>query len=366
MSEEKKLTLHEHHLANGAKFTSFAGWSMPVSYGSSLNEHLTVRQSVGLFDVSHMGEIEVQGEQAEEFLNFALTNDLRKCEIGKAQYTLLCTENGGTLDDLIIYRREQNKFLLCVNASNIERDFKILSDRAAEYNCEVVDLSSHFGQLALQGPMSEKTLSEIIPSDITKLKKMRFIEGSWMGSHAIIARTGYTGEDGFEIYCSVKELKQWAVAFENTQTSWIGLAARDSLRLESGFPLYGHELSLDISPVQAGLSWAVGWSKENFCGGIALSMERKNQPKNHLIYYLADGQRIPRGGCQILDPNDDPAGIVLSGGFSPLHKKPMGTALIKNTSWEIRKNPGWHALIRENKIPIDLGLSALQRITNKK
>lgn len=363
MSEIKKLTLHDHHEAQGAKFTSFAGWNMPVSYGSSLNEHLAVRKSVGLFDVSHMGEIEVAGKQAEEFLNFALTNDLRGCDVGQAQYSILCMENGGAVDDLIVYRREADKFLLCVNAANTEIDYEVLSERKAGFNCEVQNLSSNFGQLACQGPSAESILSTIIDENLSSLAKMHFREGNWLGFPSILSRTGYTGEDGFEIYCSINDLSKWVNAFESAPqctVPWIGLAARDSLRLEAGFPLYGHELSLDISPVQAGLSWAIGWEKTRFVGCDALSQEKTNQPMHRVVHYLVDDRRIPREGCQITDPKSDVAGVVLSGGFSPLLSQPMGSALIKSSHWSSRADNGWHALLRENKIPIKIGLPALR------
>lgn len=361
MSELKKLTLHEHHLSQGAKFTPFAGWNMPVSYGSSLSEHLLVRNSVGLFDVSHMGEIEVAGAEAEDFLNFALTNDLKKCGIGQAQYSILCNEDGGTLDDLIVYRREQNKFLLCVNASNTSEDFKVLSNRASGFDCELKNLSSFWGQLALQGPQAEATLSKTINENLSQLSKMHFIEGSWMGFHSIIARTGYTGEDGFEIYCPVNEVSNWANALARLSVQWVGLAARDSLRLEAGFPLYGHELCPDISPVQAGLSWAIGWHKLRFCGRSALLNEKENQPINRIFYYLANDRRIPREGCQILGPDDEVVGKILSGGFSPLHQKPMGTGLIQNKGIQSSDDQGWHALLRNTKIPLVLGKPPLKR-----
>lgn len=363
MSEEKKLTLHDHHSVNGAKFTSFAGWKMPVSYGSSLNEHLSVRESAGLFDVSHMGEIEVVGPEAEDFLNYALTNDLRKCSVGQAQYSILCNEDGGTIDDLIVYRRGVSKYFLCVNASNVGADFEILSERVASFNCELTDLSTSFAQLALQGPSSETILSGIISDDLSQLLKMHFIEGEWMGGPSILSRTGYTGEDGFEIYCSINEISSWVDAFEKTNVPWIGLAARDSLRLEAGFPLYGHELSEKISPVQAGLSWAIGWGKDRFCGKKALVKEKEGQLHDQLIYYLASDQRIPREGCPILDPSNNQSGVVLSGGFSPLHKKPMGTALIRNSKDNRYRDSGWNALLRGKKIPIDIGLPALRRTT---
>jgi len=361
MSDLKKLILHDSHLAKGAKLTSFAGWNMPVSYGSSLTEHLAVRKSVGLFDVSHMGEIEVSGPQADEFLNFALTNDIKKCEVGQAQYTVLCDNDGGTLDDLILYRRADQEFLLCVNASNVGNDFQVLSDRSMQFKCKVSNVSNSFGQLALQGPDAEKILESVINQKISSLAKMHFLEADWMGEPTIIARTGYTGEDGFEIYTSLSGLKKWFDAFDQLKVPLIGLAARDSLRLEAGFPLYGHELSPSITPLQAGLSWAVGWKKKTFCGQEALLKEKQNKPSDRLAFFLAKDRRIPREGCPILSPSNQEVGAVLSGGFSPLHEKPMGSALIQSESWEYREDSGWHALLRNQKVPIEFGLPPLRR-----
>lgn len=363
MSELKKLLLHEYHQRRGAKFAPFAGWNMPLSYGSALNEHLVVRESAGLFDVSHMGEIEVTGDQAEEFLNYALTNDVRRCKIGQAQYSILCLENGCTLDDLIIYRMAEDKFFLCVNAANVEIDYETLTKRSVGFRCSVQNTSLNYGQLALQGPDSEAILSKIIDKDLSTLSKMHFIIIDWMGFTSILARTGYTGEDGFEIYCKCSDLPKWLNNFESYTNSipWIGLAARDSLRLEAGFPLYGHELSETITPFQAGLSWAIGWDKSKFIGCDALAKEKENQPASRIAHYLAKDRRIPREGCPIIAPDNEVVGRVLSGGYSPLHKKPMGSAMIKNSYWSKQNDLGWHALVRENKIPINLGSPALRR-----
>ena len=279
MPEDKNLTLHNHHLAKGAKFTSFAGWNMPVSYGSALNEHMAVRESVGLFDVSHMGEIEVNGPDSEAFLNYALTNDLRKCKVGQSQYSILCNEDGGTLDDLIIYRREEERFFLCVNASNVESDYKVLVDRSSPYDCNVTDLSPQYGQLALQGPSSASIFSKLIGEDMSQLKKMHFLEGNWMGSASIIARTGYTGEDGFEIYCLVDELEKWVVAFDQIQVPWIGLAARDSLRLEAGFPSTGKNYQLRLHQSRLDCPGQLVGIKKIFVGQILCERKKTASPR---------------------------------------------------------------------------------------
>ena len=366
MTDLKNLFLFERHLENGAKFIPFAGWNMPVSYGSALEEHLGVRNKVRLFDVSHMGEIKVSGPDATEFLNYALTNDLNKCSIGQAQYSLLCRDDGGTLDDLLVYRRDENEYLLCVNASNESKDFDSLLEISQRFSCLVENLSEEYGQLALQGPLAESILSDLFGTDFSELPKFKFIEGDWMGGEAIISRTGYTGADGFEIYCPTPELNKWFDAFDDLQVRWAGLAARDSLRLEAGYPLYGHELSPTISPVQAKLTWAVGWAKTDFSGCLALKSEKESSPKGMVLHYVVEDRRIPRQGCQILDPFGNEAGIVLSGGFSPLLSKPIGSALVDTNKIDKIEKVGWKVLLRENQLPIEFGPPALKRSSAKK
>ena len=207
MQTLKKLTLHNYHQSNSAKFAPFSGWEMPISYSSSLEEHKFVRQKAGLFDVSHMGELLISGADAEKFLNFVLTNDICKIVDGQAQYSLLCAEEGGTIDDLIIYKKSQQSFFLCVNASNIEKDFQHLSSISSGFNCEIIDLSGAYGQLALQGPKALPIMIELLGEAIGEIKRMHFKENDWLnGRKSIIARSGYTGEDGFEIYCDQNDL----------------------------------------------------------------------------------------------------------------------------------------------------------------
>jgi len=367
MSVLKKLPLHDYHKSISAKFAPFAGWDMPLSYGSSLEEHRFVRKYAGIFDVSHMGEILVEGVQALNFLNFALTNDLSKIRTGQAQYTLLCSEDGGTIDDLIVYKIAETKYLLCVNASNTITDFAHLIALRGNYDCEIHNQSDEFGQLAIQGPCSADILCQLCERKVAEIPRMHCVEGVWLGTDkSLIARTGYTGEDGFEIYCSKDQLSEWVAAlsnsFESGKLCWIGLAARDTLRLEAGFPLHGHELSDEISPVQAGLSWAVGWDKEEFLGSVALRAEKENLLKGRVVHYAVEDRRIPRSNSAIVNHDGKKIGRVLSGGFSPLLEQPIGTAMLDVEVLGEFEKDGAFAEIRGKLIRIRKSLPAIRRV----
>ncbi len=356
----RKLHLYELHKLRGAKFAPFAGWEMPVAYGSAIEEHLGVRSSVRMFDVSHMGEIEVSGPGAIEALNFSLTNDVRKCKAGQAQYTLLCTEEGGVIDDLILYRKTDENFLLCVNATNIENDFDALIARCENFDCTIRNSSDEFGQIAIQGPASAQVVMRALKVNVANLNKMNFLSDIGPRREGILARTGYTGEDGFEIYYPLIDLEELANDLEKAGAQWAGLAARDSLRLEAGFPLYGHELNRNITPVQAGLEWAVTWSKNDFVGLRALCEERTCGPAGRIGHYVVEDRRIPRQGDPVIDNLGRPVGRVLSGGFSPSLGKPIGTAWIDKESWGKRNESGWTSRLRNQDIPISFGPPAIK------
>ena len=363
-SMSKKLHLHDFHINNSAKITEFAGWEMPVSYGSAVEEHLHTRRKASLFDVSHMGEISVTGLEANHFLDFVLTNKISHVESGKAVYSPFCYENGGVVDDLIVYKRGPFDFLLCVNASNIEKDLDHFLSHSIAFDCKIENLSSSYGQLALQGPLSGKILSNVIQRDLSSLKKMSFIEGKFEYGNALISRTGYTGEDGFEIYCSINDSVLWANAFNpylnKGDIKWCGLAARDSLRLEAGFPLYGHELSSIISPLQAGLSWAINWNKGDFIGRNSLLDERSINASGRVCFYEVSGRRIPREGCKIF-LGDKEMGKVLSGGFSPSLGIPIGSAWIASEGIGHLKDTRWRAKLRSSDVKIKFEKAVLRK-----
>ena len=306
---------------------------MPISYGPIMDEHRATREAVGLFDVSHMGEIEVTGAAAEEFLNHVLVNDVSRAGIGGATYSPMCQQDGGVLDDLIAYQLDKEEFLLCVNAANLVSDLAWLQDVSSDFECEVRDLSDQYGLLAVQGPRAELVLQKLSNFDLTDIGRFRFVSDIVGGATVICSRTGYTGENGFELYCPVSETVELAEAImrlgESEGIRLVGLGARDSLRLEAGYPLYGHEISKEISPLQAGLAWTVKWAKPDFFGKDALLREKEEGIKRKIIHFTLDDRRIARQGEPVLF-DEKPVGHVVSGGFSPILECPMGSALVNS------------------------------------
>ena len=265
---------------------------------------------------------------------------------------------------MIVYKRSDVDYLLCVNASNIEKDYNHFIQYSSTFDCEIINESNLFGQLALQGPISEKILASVINQDLSCISKMCFIEQEFSIGHALISRTGYSGEDGFEIYCPLKDLENWAIALSQYEGKadcrWAGLAARDSLRLEAGFPLYGHELSSSITPVQAGLSWAIKWEKKDFVGRQKLLTESKSGASGRVRFYEVEDRRIPRDGSKILLDGKE-YGEVLSGGYSPSIKKPIGSAWISSKGLEHINKLGWKAEVRSTSVDLFFAPPVLRR-----
>ena len=357
MNDLRKLPLHTYHLGNAARFTSFAGWQMPISYGSSLDEHMATRKEYSFFDVSHMGEIEVSGAEATDFLNFVITNDIRKCKDGQAIYSPLCYRNGGTVDDLIVYKVSHQNYLLCVNASNISKDLDFLEEHKGSFNCEVMDRSFHFSQLALQGPRSFELMSKFFGTRIVNIDKMHFKQFNLGDIPILLARTGYTGEDGFEIYVPEKKITDLVAYFEKANApeklSWAGITARDSLRLEAGFALYGNELSEEISPIQAGLSWTVSFDKGEFLSRSALFKDKGKISRGRVLHFEVHSRRIPRSGARLYFSGKE-AGKVLSGGFSPIADCPVGSAWLNAEFCGYSNMSNWEADVRGKKVPIKI------------
>ena len=291
--------LNEKHLALNAKMADFGGWMMPIEYPGAgvLAEHAAVRERVGIFDVSHLGKASVKGPGALAFLNRCLTNDLTKIENGSAQYTLLCTPTGGVVDDLIAYRNSEEDFFLVPNASNTS-DVVAVLQKEAPAEITVTNLHMDYAVLAVQGPLAPKVLETLGIS--TDIDYMAFDHVSIAGADVILCRTGYTGELGYELLPLVKDaVAVWDAlvsAIEPLDGLVCGLGARDTLRTEMGYPLHGHELSLEITPVQAGANWAVGWKKEIFRGSDALRKERDNGPVRVLRGLQSKDRGIPRAG----------------------------------------------------------------------
>ena len=326
----KQSPLHERHLSRNAKMADFGGWLMPIEYPGAgvLAEHSAVRERVGLFDVSHLGKASVVGTGALEFLNQMFTNDLTKIENGEAQYSMLCDNSGGVIDDLIVYRNSESNFFIVPNASNTAAVVANLQSKAPA-TVEVKNLHNEFGVIALQGPLSSKVLASF-GIDL-EIDYMAFSNVNIAGCEVIVCRTGYTGEFGFEILPSWNQATAvWDALVEQVEILGglvCGLGARDTLRTEMGYPLHGHELSLEISPVMASASWAVGWNKAEFQGCESLASQKANGVARRLVALKSLDRGIPRPEMQVLD-DGQVVGVVTSGTFSPSIKVGIALALV--------------------------------------
>lgn len=335
MSSLKRTPLHAFHVAHGGRLVDFAGWEMPVQYRSILEEHKAVRRAAGLFDVSHMGEVDVRGPEAEAFLNHLVTNDVSRMYPGRVLYSPMCEPSGGVVDDLLVYMRASGDYFLCINAGNIDKDLAWLAERAAGYDVTVTDRSSDYALLAVQGPRAAGIVQTLTGAKLETIRYYHFGEGTVAGVHCLVSRTGYTGEDGFELYHAAGDAPALAEAlFEAGKSSGLevaGLGARDSLRLEAGFPLYGHELSGEISPLAAGLGWTVKLEKAGgFVGREALAAEKMSGPAGKVVYFKTGDRRIVRAESPVLDAATGSAvGKVLSGTLSPILNEAIGSAWVR-------------------------------------
>ncbi|MCZ2260085.1 glycine cleavage system aminomethyltransferase GcvT [Sporosarcina sp. G11-34] len=335
----KRTALFDSYAEYGGKTIDFGGWDLPVQFSSIKAEHEAVRTKAGLFDVSHMGEVLVSGKGSLPYLQKMMTNDVSKLKDGQAQYTAMCYENGGTVDDLLIYKRGEDNYLLVVNASNIDKDLEWMNKHITE-DVTIEDLSASYGLLALQGPLAEKVLQKLTAEPLNEIKFFRFKENVQIcGQSVLISRTGYTGEDGFELYAAPEALVVlWeAILMAGKEEGVIpaGLGARDTLRFESGLPLYGQELSQDISPLEAGLGFVVKVNKEqDFLGKEALAAQRANGVPRKLVGLEMIDKGIPRTGYEVLI-NDEIVGEVTTGTQSPTLQKNIGFALINSEHAEL-------------------------------
>ncbi|GAA1733634.1 glycine cleavage system aminomethyltransferase GcvT [Aeromicrobium alkaliterrae] len=321
--------LHDRHVALGAKFAEFGGWEMPLEYSGVVSEHTAVREGVGVFDVSHLGKAVVRGTGAADFVNACLTNDLGRIAPGKAQYTLCCDADGGTVDDLIVYLRSAFEVFLIPNAANTAAVVARLQAAAPE-GIEVVDQHRELAVIAVQGPKSDEVLTALgLPIDH---EYMSFESGAIDGHEFTVCRTGYTGERGYELVVPAAGAGAvWDAVVAAGQPHGIapaGLGARDTLRTEMGYPLHGHELSDEISPVMARAGWAVGWSKPTFWGKEALERQRSEKTVRTLRGLKAEGRGIPRPGMVVRDADGAVIGEITSGTFSPTLRQGIGLALL--------------------------------------
>ena len=341
VSELKRTPLRDFHAAHGARLVDFAGWEMPVQYRSILEEHKAVRRAAGLFDVSHMGEVDVQGPGALAFLNGLVTNDVAKLFPGRVLYTVMCYPEGGVVDDLLVYQKAAESYFLCINAGNIEKDLEWIHDHAEEFNArggpqvQVTDRSEDYALVAVQGPKAVAIVQSLTGAKLGLLKYYHFVEGTVAGVHCLISRTGYTGEDGVELYHAAGDAPALAQALLEAGApqglELAGLGARDSLRLEAGFPLYGHEITSEISPIAAGLGWTVKFDKGEFTGRAALLAQKSAGPEKRVVFFKTGDRRIARAGAAVFrgDGSGVAVGQVLSGTLSPILNEAIGSALVE-------------------------------------
>ncbi|MFD7882509.1 glycine cleavage system aminomethyltransferase GcvT [Streptomyces bauhiniae] len=331
----RRTALDAVHRSLGATMTDFAGWDMPLRYGSERDEHQAVRTRAGLFDLSHMGEITVTGPEAAALLNYALVGDLASVGVGRARYTMICRADGGILDDLIVYRLAEHEYMVVANASNAQVVLDALTERAAGFDAEVRDDRDAYALLAVQGPESPGILKAVTDADLDGLKYYAGLPGTVAGVPALIARTGYTGEDGFELFVKPEHAPQlWEALLKAGATAGLvpcGLSCRDTLRLEAGMPLYGHELTTELTPFDAGLGRVVKFGKEgDFVGREALTQAAERaeaRPPRVLVGLIAEGRRVPRAGYAVV-AGGEVIGEVTSGAPSPTLGKPLAIAYV--------------------------------------
>jgi aminomethyltransferase len=343
VTETRYSPLHQLHVDAGASFTDFAGWQMPVSYGSDLAEHHAVRTAAGIFDISHMAEISVTGGQAAAFMDFALAGNISAVAVGRAKYSLLLSDDGGIVDDLVVYVTAPDEFLVVANAGNHDVVVDALVERSKGFDADVADLSDGTALIAVQGPLSrailEATEQLSFDSPLADLKYYACVGATFAGGNLLVGRTGYTGEDGFELYIDVFHAAALWQALTAAGSSHglipAGLASRDTLRLEAGMPLYGHELGLDTFPVQAGLGRVVALAKEgDFVGRAAVEAGPASGART-LVGLKLEGRRAGRAGYEVhvaspdgVSPESEPVGIVTSGALSPTLGYPIAMAYV--------------------------------------
>lgn len=352
----KNTALTHIHEQLGAKLVPFAGYNMPVSYEGVNIEHETVRKGVGVFDVSHMGEFLISGSNALALIQKVSSNDASKLTIGKAQYSCMPNEDGGIVDDLIIYQLKEEQYLLVVNASNIDKDWAHISTYNKEFNAEMRNISEGYSLLAIQGPKAVDAMQSLTSVDLAALQFYTFTVADFAGiAYVIISATGYTGSGGFEIYCKNEEVEQvWNKVFEagaDFGIKPIGLAARDTLRLEMGYCLYGNDINDSTSPLEAGLGWVTKFTK-NFVNSENLAKEKEEGVKRKLIAFELDERGIPRHDYDIVNEQGEKIGIVTSGTMSPSLSKGIGLGYVPIAYATIGAKI--YIQIRKNAIPATL------------
>jgi aminomethyltransferase len=329
----KKTPLHARHRASGARMVEYAGWDMPVEYGGIVQEHLAVRTRAGVFDVSHMGEIEIAGPDALALVQWITSNDASRLAIGQIQYSALTTDAGTFVDDLLVYRLAESHFLLVVNAANIVKDYEWMAAQARTRggDVSVVNSSSRYGLIAVQGPHAEQILQSLTAIDLPAIKYYWFANGEVAGVRATVSRTGYTGEDGFEVFVPPASAeKVWDAILEAGRAHGAepcGLGARDTLRLEAAMRLYGNDMDAETSVLEAGLGWIIGWKKPEFLGSTRLRDQKAGALDRKLVPFEMQERAIARHG-HLVKRGDETIGVVTSGTQTPFLKKSIGFAMV--------------------------------------
>ncbi|MCJ1662043.1 glycine cleavage system aminomethyltransferase T [Staphylococcus petrasii] len=359
-SELKKTPLYQNYVDSGAKIVEFGGWAMPVQFTSIKEEHNAVRYNVGMFDVSHMGEISIKGNDASKFVQYLLSNDTNNLTETKAQYTALCNEEGGIIDDLVTYKLGENDYLLIVNAANTDKDFAWVQKQSANFDVEVSNISDQYGQLAVQGPKARDLVSELVDVDVSEMKPFDFKQGvTLFGKNVILSQSGYTGEDGFEIYCDAKDTVDIWNGFISHDVVPCGLGARDTLRLEAGLPLHGQDLTESITPYEGGIAFAAKpLIEEDFIGKSVLKDQKENGSERRTVGLELLEKGIARTGYPVLDLDGNQIGEVTSGTQSPSSGKSIAMAIIKRDEFEmgrellvqVRKRQLKAKIVKKNQI----------------
>jgi aminomethyltransferase len=333
MESARQTPLYDVHLKYGGKIVEFGGWLLPVQYSGILEEHNAVRSKAGLFDVSHMGEVSVKGPDSCAFIQKLVTNDVAKLMDNQIQYSPMCYPDGGTVDDLLVYRYGSDDYMLVINAANIDKDWNWIKQNSEGFDVKLENMSDSTAQLALQGPLAQEILARLTNAPIDSLAYYWFIpEATVAGKTVMISRTGYTGEDGFEIYCAPQEAAfLWEAIMEAGKSYGLlpaGLGCRDTLRFEACMPLYGHELSAQISPLEAGLSRFVKLDKGEFNGSNALAQQKAKGVARKVVGFVVTGRGIARAGYPVI-AGDKTIGQVTTGSYAPTLGKNLGLALIE-------------------------------------
>jgi len=325
----KKTCLHEQHTAQGALMSPFGGFDMPISYEGIEAEHRAVRNTVGVFDVSHMGEVLITGNQATSFVNYIFTGDVAPLEPGKVIYGMMLNDNGGVVDDLLVYKRSDNEYFLVINAANIDKDVAWIKSHAEKFDVIVDDQCDFWAELAIQGPDAEKTIADVLDIDGSDLSFYTFKDiKADDGSPMLLSRTGYTGEDGFELYAMPNVIVSMWQKLMAAGVAPCGLGCRDTLRFEAGLPLYGDELTDTITPLEAGLGMFAKVDKEGFIGREALVTQKAEGVKQKVVGLEVEGRAIPRHGYDVLDTDGNKVGEITTGYHSITLDQNLAMALI--------------------------------------